>query len=89
MYSGTNSRIALKHMKGTLVDAKLSSPTQMLYNHKIHTTMPSRINNTDPTALHVQEHLGDQAEHAKSYADKHSKQLATFYAGQPIAHLTP
>ena len=84
-YSGTNPWIALQHLKATPVDAKLPSSSQMLYNCKIHTTIPSRIDNTDPAALQVQEHLEDQAKHAKSYADKHSKQLTPFYAGQPIA----
>ena len=58
-YSGTNPRISLQHLKATLVDAKLPSPSQMLYNHKIHTTISSRICNTDPAALQVQEHLKD------------------------------
>ena len=85
MYIGTNPRIELQHLKATPFDAKLLSPSQVLYNHKIHTTIPSRICNTDPAALQVQEHLKDWAEHVKSYAYKHSKQLAPFYAGQPIA----
>ena len=72
-YSGTNPRIALQHLKATPVDAKLPSPSQMLYNCKIHTTILSRICYTDPAALQVQDYLEDQAEHAKSYADKHSK----------------
>ena len=84
-YSGTNPRIALEHLKGIPLDAKLPSPSQMLYNCKVHATIPSRICNTDPEALQVQEQFEDQAEHAKSYADKCSKQLAPFYAGQPIA----
>ena len=58
-YSGTNPRIALKHFKAAPVDAKLPSPSQMLYNHKICTTIPSRIYNTDPAALQLQEHLED------------------------------
>ena len=45
-YSGTNPRIALQHLKATPVDAKLPSPSQMLYNCNIHTTIPSRICNT-------------------------------------------
>ena len=48
-YSGTNPRIALQHLKATPVDAKLPSPSQMLCNCQIHTTIPSRICNTDPT----------------------------------------
>ena len=84
-YSGTNPRIALQHLKATLVDAKLPSPSQMLYNHKIQITIPSRIHNIDSAVLQVQEHLEDQAEHTKSYPDKNSKQLAPFYAGQPTA----
>ena len=56
----------------------------MLYNHKIHTTIPSSICSTDPVTLQVQEHLEDQAKHTKSYADMPSKQFAPFYAGQPI-----
>ena len=57
----------------------------MLYNCWIHTAIPSGICNTHPAALQVQEYLKDEAKHAKSYADKCSKQLAPFYAGQPIA----
>ena len=45
--------------------------------------MPFRICYIGPTALQVQEHLEDQAEHAESYMC--SNQLAPFYAGQPIA----
>ena len=84
-YTGTNPRITLDHLRDTPVDAKLPSLSQMLYNHKIHTTIPSRISSTEPAALQVQEHLEDWAEHAKSYADKCSKQFAPSYAGQPIA----
>ena len=58
-YSSTNPRIALQHLKAILFDAILPSPSHMLYNYKIHTTIPSRICNTDPTALQVQEHLKD------------------------------
>ena len=77
------SSIALQHLKATPVDAKLPSPSQLLYNHKICTTIPFKICNTDPAA--IQEHLEDRAEHVKSYADKHSRQLSPFYASQPIA----
>ena len=84
-YNITNPRIALQHLRATPVDAKHPSPSQMLYIYKIHTTIPSRICNTDQAALQVQEHLEDQVKHAKSYAVKCSKQLAPFCAGQPIA----
>ena len=50
-YSGRNPRIALQYLKATPVDATLPSPSQMLYDGKIHTTLPSRIHNSDPTAL--------------------------------------
>ena len=56
-----------------------------MYNCEICITIPSRICNTDPAALQVQEHLEDWAEHTKSYAGMHFKQIAAFYAGQPIA----
>ena len=58
-YSVTNPRITLQHLKATLDDAKIPSPSEMLYNCKICTTIPSRICNTDPAALQVQEHLED------------------------------
>ena len=58
-YSGVNPRIALQYIKATLVDAKLCSPPQMLYNCKIHTTIPSRIHNADLAALQAQDHLQD------------------------------
>ena len=49
--SDKNPRIALQHLKATPVDAKLPSPSQVLYNNKIHTMVPSMIHNTDPAAL--------------------------------------
>ena len=51
--SGTNPRIALQHLKATSDDAKLPSPSQMLYNFKVCTTIPSRMCNTDPAVLQV------------------------------------
>ena len=57
-YSGTNQRISLQHIKAIPGDAKLPSPYQM-YSCRICTTLPSRICNTDPAALQVQEHLED------------------------------
>ena len=84
-YSDTDARIVIQHLKVTPVDAKLLSSHQVLNNHKIHTTIPSRIHSTDPTALQVQDHLEDWAKQAKSNAGKCTKQLAPFYAGQPIA----
>ena len=60
-------------------------PLRYCTTARYDTTIPSRICNTDPTALQVQEHFEDQAKHVKYYADKCSKQLAPFYAGQPIA----
>ena len=79
-YSGTKPRIVLQHLKATPVNAKLHSPSQMLYNQKIHNIILSRICNTDQVALLVQEHLENQAENAKSYADKCSKPLAPFWS---------
>ena len=84
-YDGANPRIALQHLKDTPADVKLPSPSQMLHNLKIHTTIPSRICNIDPPALQVHEYLEDQAEHANSYADKGCKHLAPFYAVESIA----
>ena len=64
-YSGTNPGIALQHLNVTPVDAKLPSPSQMLYNCRICTTVQSRIFNTDTAVLLIQEHLKDAAEQVK------------------------
>ena len=84
-YSGTNPMIALQHLKVIPVDVTLPSTSEMLHYCKICTTIPSRICNTDPAALQVQGYLADSGKQPKSYADKCSKQLAPFYAVQPIA----
>ena len=65
--------------------ALITISAQILYNCKIYTTIPSRIQNTDPAALQVQDCLEDFAEQANSNADRHSEQLAQVYSGQPIA----
>ena len=49
-YSGINPWIAIQHLKATLIEAQLPSSSQMLYNCKIQTTIPSMIWNTDPAA---------------------------------------
>ena len=84
-YSGTNPRIALQHLKATPVDAKMPHPLRCCTTARY--VPPYCLGSTILTQqpLQVQEHLEDWAEHAKSYADKGSKPLVPFYAGQPIA----
>ena len=90
-YSGTNPRIALQHLKATLVDAKLPSPSQMVYNCKIHTTIPSKIHNTDPAGLQVQEHWG-LSWACKALCWQHSKQQSSLHhsmLASQLPHMTP
>ena len=88
-YNCTNPRIALQYLKATPVEAKLPSPSQMLFSYKVCTNIPFRICNTGPAALQVQEHLEDHAEHTMSYAHRCSKQLVPSMLVSPLPHLAP
>ena len=48
-------------------------------------TIPAKICNSDPSAIHVHEQINTCSKVAKSQADKWSKTLAPLYAGQPVA----
>ena len=66
----------IKIVNNTLQHAKYSGTNpRIILQHLKATLVDAKL----------QEHLEDQADHAKFYADKHSKQLTPFYAGEPIA----
>ena len=88
-YSGVNPRIALQQLKATPVDAKLPSPSQMLYNHKIHITIPSRICNTDPAAPKVQEHLKTELRMQSPMLTSDPSSLHHSMLVSQLLHLTP
>ena len=77
-HSGTNPRIALQNLKATPVNAKVPLPYQMLYNCKIHTTIPSRIILLTQKPSNFNRTSRIKPSQAKSCADKHSKPLAPF-----------
>ena len=56
-----------------------------LYQWQLRTTIPAKIQNTDPAALQVHEQIATCSNAFKSQADKWCKSLAPLYAGQPIA----
>ena len=88
-YSGTNPRIAIKHLKEAPVDAKLPSPSQMLYNHKICTTIPSRIFNTDLAALRFKNTLRIKPSMPSPMLISASSNLHHSMLVSPLPHLTP
>ena len=46
-------QLALLALWATLIDAKLPSPAELLYQCQLRTTIPAKICNTDPAALQV------------------------------------
>ena len=69
----------------TPIDAKLSSPAELLYQCQLRTSIPAKIHNTDPAALQVCKWIDTHSDTFRSQADKHCKSLAPLYAGQPVA----
>ena len=67
------------------IDSKLPSPTELLYQHRLRTTIPAKICNSNPSAMQVCEQIDTCSESDKAQADKHSKSLAPMHAGQPVA----
>ena len=67
------------------INSKLPSPAELLYQCQLRTTIPAKICNSDPSAIHICEQINTHSEAAKSQADKCNKTLAPLYAGQPVA----
>ena len=88
-YSGADPHLGLLALRAMPIDSKLPSPAELLYQHRLRTTILAKICNSDPSAMQVCEQINTCSESAKSQADKHSKTLVPLYAGQPVATLTP
>ena len=54
-YSSANPQLTLLVLQATLINAKLPSPAEFLYQCQIRTTIPTRICKTDPAALQIHE----------------------------------
>ena len=67
------------------IDSKLPSPAELLYQHRLRTTILAKIRNSDPSVMQVREQINTRSKSAKAQADKCSKTLAPMYAGQPVA----
>ena len=46
-YSGANSHLALLVLWATPINSKLPSPAELLYQHRLRTTIPAKIHNSD------------------------------------------
>ena len=55
--SGIDPQFTLLALQATPIDAKLLSPTELLYQCKIRTTIPARICNTGQAALQICEQI--------------------------------
>ena len=84
-YCSTDPQLTLLALRATLIDAKLPSPAELLYQCQLRTTIPAKICNTDPVALQVHEWIDTHSNTFRSQNDKHCKSLASLYAGQPVA----
>ena len=84
-YSGANPLLTLLALQATLINAKLPSPADLLYQCQLRTTIPAKIHNTDPAALQVHKRIATCSDTFRTQADKHCKSLAPLYAGQPVA----
>ena len=84
-YNSADPQLALLVLCATPIDAKLPSPTALLYQCQLRTIIPARICNTHPAALQVCEWIESHSDAFKLQADKCCKSLTPLYAGQPVA----
>ena len=84
-YSGANPHLPLLALQAMPINTKLPSPAELLYQHRLRTTILAKICNSDPAAPQVHEQINACSESAKAQADKCSKTLVPLYAGQPVA----
>ena len=57
--SGQDPYLVLLAYRSTPVDSHLQSPSEMLYQHTLHTNVPQRIMHNDPHAAAERERLED------------------------------
>ena len=69
-YSSANPQLAFLALQATPINAKLLSPSKLLYQCQVRTTIPARIHNTDLAALQIHEQIEARSDASKSQADK-------------------
>ena len=84
--SGQDPYLTLLAYRSTPVDSHLQSPTEMLYQHALCTTVPQRIRHKDPFAAAACERLEELAtQSAANYDRTGCHRKAPIYAGQSVS----
>ena len=84
--SGQDPYLALLAYWSTPIDAHLCSPTEMLYQQALCTTVPQWIRHTDPHANAECDNLNQHATQSKEYHDQQgSCKKAPFFSCQTIS----
>ena len=74
-YSGADPQLAMLALQATPINAKLPSPAELLYWCQIRTTIPARIQDTNPVALQICEWIDTHFDASKLQADNNTNPL--------------
>ena len=86
-YSGQDPYLALLAHRSMPIDAHLHSPSELLYQRTIHTTLPQRIHHKDPHAVDDHDQLSQCATQSAEYHDCCCRTKSPLYAGQTVSVL--
>ena len=67
-YSGANLQLTLLALWAMPINTTLPSPTELLYQCQLKTTIPAKICNNNPSSIQVCEQINTQSEAVKSQA---------------------
>ena len=76
-YSGADPHLAFLALRATPINSKLPSPAELLYQHRLRTTILAKICNSDPSAIQVCEQIDTCSESAKAQAGQMQQNTCT------------
>ena len=82
--SGKDLTIAMLCLRSTPIDLQLPSPTELLYQRKLKSNLPIRIENQMPNRDQISQRLMERQQSMKYYHDGNAQDLSPLATGQHV-----
>ncbi|XP_030851766.1 uncharacterized protein K02A2.6-like [Strongylocentrotus purpuratus] len=91
MKKTSDIQLALLLWRTTPISEKLPSPAEVLMNRQLRTTLPAKLQRTQPDADDIYNQLQERQNSQKFYFDKHARRadLPELYLGQDVRYRNP
>ena len=80
----TDYHLAMLCMRATPLSHQLQSPAELLYNKKIKSNLPTKIENKHSSRDEIYQQLKDNQDTQKWYHDRGARKLASLIPGQQV-----